>query len=119
MTTGTAAGEACGTCYGEGSIASESGPLVCADCAGQGVLPSGLVRTEWRLRELESIYAAMRGEQAQDIGWLIGEVRRAHHVLLQILAISQDGDTDDVGLTRIKFLANDVLSVYPATAKAE
>jgi len=118
MTTGTAAGETCGTCYGEGSIASESGPLACADCAGEGVLPSGLVRTEWRLRELESIYATMTGEQAQDIGWLIGEVRRAHHVLLQILAVSQDAENEAVSLTRIKFLANDVLSVYPATRKA-
>jgi hypothetical protein len=45
--------------------------------------------------------------------WLVAEVRRAHHALLQILAASQDGDEDDPILTRIKFLANDVLSVYP------
>jgi hypothetical protein len=44
---------------------------------------------------------------------LVSEVRRAHHALLQILASSQDGDEDDASLKRIKFLANDVLSVYP------
>jgi hypothetical protein len=107
--------ETCNTCHGEGITGSEQGLLTCPDCAGRGELPSGLVRTEWRLRELERIYAAQGGEQGQDIHWLINEVRRAHHALLQILATGQDADDDWPGLTRIKFLANDVLSVYPKT----
>ena len=106
--------DTCGTCHGEGVTGSEQGPLTCLDCAGIGKLPSGLVRTEWRLRELERVYAAQGGEHAQDLRWLIAEVRRAHHVLLQILAASEDGGENPT-LTRIKFLANDVLSLYPTT----
>jgi hypothetical protein len=109
----TMTSEICATCHGEGVTGSEHGPLTCSDCAGRGQLPSGLVRTEWRLRELERIYADRGGEHGQDMRWLVSEVRRAHHVLLQILAASQDGDDGDAVLTRIKFLANDVLSVYP------
>jgi hypothetical protein len=107
--------EICATCHGEGVTGSEQGPLTCPDCAGRGELPSGLVRTEWRLRELERSHANQGGEQAQDMRWLVTEVRRAHHALLQILAASQDADGGDPCLTHIKFLANDVLSVYPKT----
>jgi hypothetical protein len=107
--------ERCMTCHGEGVTGSEQGPLTCADCAGRGELPSGLVRTEWRLRELERIHASQHGETGQDMRWLIAEVRRAHHALLQILASGQDADEGDPSLTRIKFLANDVLSMYPKT----
>jgi len=93
--------------------ASEQGPLTCVDCAGLGQLPSGLVRTEWRLRELERIYETKTGELGQDFRWLIAQLRRSHHALLQILAASQDGDDDSQSATRIRYLANDVLSVYP------
>jgi hypothetical protein len=110
--------EVCGTCGGEGVTGSESGPLTCLDCAGTGRLPSGLVRTEWRLRELERIHAAASGEVGQDIQWLINEVRRAHHALLQILAASDDLDESQPTGRRIKFLANDVLNVYPATKES-
>jgi hypothetical protein len=102
----------CGTCHGEGVTGSEQGPLVCIDCAGLGSLPSGLVRAEWRLRELERIYANHAGEPGQDMRWLIAEVRRAQHALLQILAASQDAASGDPSLTRIQFLANDVLGLY-------
>ena len=110
---GDANTEVCGTCHGEGVTGSESGPLTCVDCAGAGRLPSGLVRTEWRLRELERVHATTGGEPGQDLRWLIGEVRRAHHALLQILSASVDADDEHPSLARIRFLANDVLSVYP------
>ena len=96
-------------------IGSEQGPITCVDCAGRGVLPSGLVRTEWRLRELERIHAQLGGESGQDMRWLIAEVRRAHHALLQILAVGQDAEAGEPDLLRIRFLANDVLSMYPRT----
>lgn len=105
----------CITCQGEGVTPSESGPLTCVDCAGLGKLPGGLVRTEWRLRELERIYRDLGGEQGQDLKWLIAELRRAHHALLQILAVSQDLEVPAVdahGLSKIKYLANDVIGVY-------
>lgn len=107
--------EVCTTCHGEGITASEQGPLTCLDCAGLGQLPSGLVRTEWRLRELERIYATQSGEVGQDIHWLVSEIRRAHHALLQILAVSQDIEGEATSVSRIKFLANGVLSVYAKT----
>jgi hypothetical protein len=108
------ASETCATCHGEGVTGSEAGPLACLACAGTGQLPSGLVRTEWRLRELERIHAAASGEAGQDIQWLIHQVRRSHHALVQILAASADLDETQPTLQRIKFLANDVLDVYPA-----
>lgn len=107
--------EKCSTCYGEGSVPSEHGQLTCADCAGTGLLPSGLVRTEWRLRELERIYTPRGGDVEQEILWLASEVRRAHHALVQILAASDDTDEQSPTLSRIKFLANDVLGMYPTT----
>ena len=107
--------DTCITCQGEGVTPSESGPLTCVDCAGLGHLPGGLVRTEWRLRELERIYRGLGGEQGQDLHWLIAELRRSHHALLQILAVSQDLEVpsmDGNSLSRIKYLANDVIGVY-------
>ncbi len=99
------------TCYGEGVASSDLS--ACPDCAGMGTLPSGLVLTEWRLRQLEQIYATQGGEPGQDVMWLATEVRRAHHALLQILAASQDADDSDAIASKIRFLANDVLGMYP------
>jgi hypothetical protein len=107
----------CWTCYGEGVTTSEHGPRNCPDCGGLGMLPSPLVLTEWRLRELERAYGE-HGQTGQDVSWLIAEVRRAHHVLVQILAASQDADDDDAIASKIRFLANEVLRVY-AVAPAE
>jgi hypothetical protein len=115
--------QACATCYGEGTT-GDLGP--CPDCAGMGVLPSGLVLTEWRLRELERNYGKQGGEAGQDVAWLISEVRRAHHALLQILAASQDMEhdaQDDAGryeaARKAQFLANEVLGMYPVVAQRD
>lgn len=105
--------QTCGTCYGEGVSSSDLGP--CEDCAGLGKLPGALVLTERRLRELEQIYETRGGETSNDVRWLVGEVRRAQHALVQILALGQDADPDDAIATKIKFLANDVLHMYPKT----
>jgi hypothetical protein len=104
----------CWTCGGEGTTANEHGPTACPDCGGLGQLPSPLVLTELRLRELERVYEAQAGAVRQDVGWLVGEVRRAHQALVQILAASQDAEETDATATQIKFIANDVLRVYPA-----
>jgi hypothetical protein len=123
-TTSDKSSEPCNSCYGQGVTATEHGPLTCSDCAGVGSLPSNMVRTEWRLRELERIYSAAdsgissvdTGAAAQDLRWLVSEVRRARGALLQILAVTDDTDlVADPTLTRIKFLANEVLSIYPLT----
>lgn len=106
----------CTTCYGEGTVGGLHGPQACADCAGLGTLPSTTVLTERRLRELERIHTAEGGEFGKDVGWLVSEVRRAHHALLQILAVSQDADPRDQEAARIRHLANEVLGVYTPEA---
>jgi hypothetical protein len=60
------------------------------------------------------VYGAHSGAARQDVSWLVGEVRRAHHALIQILAASQDAEETDATATQIKFIANNVLGVYPA-----
>jgi hypothetical protein len=102
----------CWTCYGEGVTSGEQGLRSCPDCGGVGRLPSPPVLTESRLREIERVYGD-QGQAAQDVGWLVAEVRRAQHALTQILAASQDADPADATASRIKFLANDVLGMYP------
>lgn len=106
----------CGSCHGEGMLGGTHGPQTCPDCDGLGTLPSGTVLTERRLRELERVYSGggsdPRHEAGRDVSWLIGEVRRAQHALLQILAASQDLPEGDAIATKIRFLANEVLDVY-------
>jgi hypothetical protein len=104
----------CWTCY---VTTGDHGPRNCPDCGGLGQLPSPLVLTEWRLRELERSYSG-GGQAGQDVGWLISEVRKAHHALVQILAAGQEADDGDAIATRIRFLANEVLQVYPTTPEA-
>jgi hypothetical protein len=102
----------CWTCYGEGMTSGEQGLRNCPDCGGAGRLPSPPVLTESRLRELERRYGD-QGQTAHDVGWLVAEVRRAQHALTQILAASQDAEPSDATASRIQFLANDVLGMYP------
>lgn len=106
----------CASCYGEGTASDLSR---CPDCAGLGTLPSGLVLTEWRLRELERQHADTGGEAGQAVLWLVSEVRRAHHALVQILAASQDAETPNEDARKIHFLANEVLGMYPVSAETK
>ena len=106
--------EKCGTCYGEGVVYSGvGGPGDCPDCHGLGRLPSGTVLTERRLRDLESQYARQGGAAEQDVRWLVGEVRRAHHVLMQVFSAAQDADEKDPTAAKLRFLSNEVLGYYP------
>ena len=105
--------QTCRSCDGQGTVFRDYGPEPCASCLGLGLLPSASVLTERRLREIEKIYEGRDLEAGQHVRWLASEVRRAHHALLQILAASQDLTPDDSIALKIRFLANDVLSVYP------
>lgn len=107
----------CATCYGTGETGSEYGPQTCVDCAGLGQLPSGVVLTERRLRELERIHAGA-GELGDDVRWLVAEVRRARHSLLQILAASQDLPEEDPIGAKIRYLSNEVLGLYTVQSTA-
>ena len=115
----THATQTCRSCDGQGTVFRDYGPEPCASCLGLGQLPSASVLTEQRLREIEKSYDGRALEASLDVRWLAAEVRRAHHALLQILAASQDLDADDAIAKKIRFLANDVLAVYPATPRAK
>ena len=116
MTGRSMTAQRCETCYGEGSVVGESGPMPCGDCHGMGTLPSATTLSERRLREIEERFGTAGGEVWRDVRWLVTEVRRSHHALLQILAASQDAAPDDAVPAKIRFLANDVLGVYPPQA---
>ncbi len=107
--------EKCRTCQGLGEVPSTIGPAQCPDCLGLGKLPSGTVLAERRLRELEQRYATGHEDHVPDIRWLVAEVRRAHHALVQVLAAGQELGPDDPIGRKIAFLANDVLGVYRPT----
>lgn len=107
----------CMTCGGSGAVANEYGPADCLDCAGLGQLPSASVLRERRLRELERIHAGGAGEAASDVRFLIQEVRTAQHVLLQIMAAAMErSDADELG-SKIRFLANRFLELYPVSSR--
>ena len=105
--------EGCSTCYGTGEVSGVHGPERCADCGGLGTMPTGMTLTERRLRDLERAYERRGGEVEADVRWLVGEVRRAHHALVQILAAAHEASDDDASATQVRCLANDVLRVYP------
>ena len=77
-------------------------------------LPSSMVLVERRLRDLESRYAAAGSQAALDVRWLVDEVRRSRHALVQILAASADtgSDPDRALSQKVMFLANDVLDYF-------
>jgi len=110
-------GQKCHSCGGEGTVFRDYGPEPCTSCFGIGELPSASVLCERRLRELEQTYSKPGLEVGQDVRWLIGEVRRAHHALLQILTASQELENDDMA-RKILYLANDVLGIYPPSERS-
>lgn len=107
----------CVTCYGQGEVSGIGGLQACTDCGGVGELPSGMVLAERRMRELETSYSKQGGQVESDVRWLVDEVRRSRHSLLQILAAGQDADPEDELAAQVRFLANQVLGMYP-TQKA-
>jgi len=79
-----------------------------------------MVLVERRLRDLESRYAGAGSQAALDIRWLVDEVRRSRHALVQILAAGADAqagsDTDRALSSKMLFLANDVLDYFQVEA---
>jgi len=105
------AGDPCLTCYGSGETVSESGPVACPDCFGEGQVLSRWTKLEWRLRDIDRRYQGSGHEAAADIGWLVHELRRSREALLRVLARCQDDDSDPA-LRDVKFEANDALGLY-------
>jgi len=104
-------GRACETCYGEGQVPTDAGPVTCPDCGGAGRLPHAATHVEWRLREIERAFGTGPTEVAESVRWLAFEIRRARRALTEIIAISGDiMETPEV--TRLRFIANRALSLY-------
>jgi hypothetical protein len=111
---GAANGEKCQTCYGEGEVPTDDGPVACPDCGGAGTLPHPDTLIEWRLREIEVVHTAPGSEMANDLRWLAFELRRARAALTELLAMVDELDDSPMS-TRMRFVASRALSLYDVT----
>lgn len=71
------------------------------------------LRNEQRVRHIEARSGRLSGEAAQDLKWLVGELRRSREALLSIMTVAQEGEDNDELLKRIRFSANEALGMYP------
>lgn len=104
-------GRKCESCYGQGSLPSDQGPMACPDCGGSGVLPRPDTHVEWRLREIERTFGVGSEEPAQAVRWLAFELRRARAALMEVLALSGEL-ADSAEVVRVRFSVNRALSLY-------
>jgi hypothetical protein len=103
----------CATCYGQGEIVTDQGPLLCRDCMGHGQVAGRVELLEWRLRDLEQSHLAGGHGCEDDMRWLVTELRRSRDALLQILARCQDEPDGDELAADVRYLANICLGLYP------
>ncbi|HLK92541.1 MAG TPA: hypothetical protein VKZ18_21785 [Polyangia bacterium] len=109
----TAPAETCATCYGQGEVVTDQGPLTCRDCMGHGKLAGRIELFEWRLREIERGHRGSGHDCEEDVNWLTAEVRRSRDALLQIFARCQDAAESDALAAEVRHLANGSLGLYP------
>lgn len=102
----------CTTCYGTGELVTEEGAAACPDCFGEGRRMGGAAETDWRLRELERLYAGDEREHTADVKWLLHEVRRGREALVRILTLCHDADERDELAREVKYQANEALRMY-------
>ena len=116
--TSSTVGQQCGNCYGEGQVSTDAGPVTCPDCGGAGVLPSSDVLVEWRAVEIERLHGTGPEQIAQDVRWLIFELRRARSALTKVLALATElGDEPPV--QQLRFIANEAIGLYPVAADTD
>jgi hypothetical protein len=75
---------------------------------GIGHVPSSIALTERRPRELEGTYGRHGGQAEVGVRWLVDQVRRSRHALVQILAAAQDvqdAEPGDALASRVRFPA--------------
>jgi hypothetical protein len=106
------------TCQGAGEVGTESGPIACPDCFGEGRPPGRGARFEWRLRQIEQRHHGAKGEVAADTAWLVHELRRSRQALMGILTRCQDADDGDAFAAAIRYAANEALGLYDVTDDA-
>jgi hypothetical protein len=107
--------EACANCLSSGEVPTDFGPVDCPDCGGAGFLPARSVLVEWRSRDIERALAAGRSPDAQDVQWLLSELRGARAALTEIIALAHDVSDPDAISMRIRFAANRALGLYTVT----
>lgn len=106
--------ETCLTCLGAGEVSSERGIAGCPDCNATGKIGDVYLTNEVRIRELEKRANALDGEAAQDLTWLITQLRACRAALLKVMTAAQDGTDGSDLFRRIQFEANEALGVYAA-----
>jgi hypothetical protein len=105
----------CLTCYGAGEIATESGPMACPDCFGDGAPLGRGAKLEWRLRQIERAHHGSGLEGAADVVWLVHELRRSREALVGIFTRCQDAEDGDTFAQEIRYRANEALGLYDST----
>ena len=75
------------------------------------MLPHPLVAVEWRIRDIERTHAAARDAVANDLRWLIAELRRARTALTEIATLAADAGDSDIA-RRLRFTSNRALELY-------
>ncbi len=95
-------GQSCGNCYGEGQVPTDAGPAACPDCGGAGVLPTNNVLVEWRASEIERVHGMGQDQIAQDVRWLLFELRRGRAALTKLLALAEELG-DDAPVAAVPF----------------
>jgi len=96
-------------------VPTDAGPVACPDCGGAGVLPTNNVLVEWRASEIERLHGIGQDQIAQDVRWLLFELRRSRAALTKLLALADElGDESPV--QQLRFIANEALGLYPIAA---
>jgi len=111
-------GQTCGNCYGEGHVPTDDGLVTCPECGGAGVLPAEDVIVEWRAGEIERLSGGGTDQAAQDIRWLLFQLRRARTALTKVLALSQEAP-DEPSVQEIRLIASETLGLYSIEKSAE
>ncbi len=101
----------CNSCLGTGEVGTEVGVVDCPDCGGSGVLPHPNVLVEWRARDIEKARGSGSDPAAQDIRWLIAELRRARTALTEIASLAEDMGHSE-GAQRILVTAGQALELF-------
>lgn len=114
----------CQSCLGSGDWPTDYGTVDCPECGGSGILPSRNVLVDWRSRDIERAVGVGRSASAEDVTWLLAELRSARAALTEIIALAHDADDADGIGVRIRFAANRALGLYetramPATSSAD
>jgi hypothetical protein len=103
----------CTSCYGEGELVTEQGPVACPDCYGEPNLAGRAELIEWRLRDIERISAGGGQAAGTDVSWLVFQVRRHRDALTRIITRCQEGDAPEALVGELQHLANAALELYP------